>query len=137
DAPAFGMDPATPAQRSADQVTPVRFKVRAKALSFPAGKAVSPHFAVQLMRDSSGAAVDADHDGLPDVWPRVFLVRLDASDPSGLTQYRLPDLKTTVTQVIPAAIDPTPFITALQPQTNGNAPPVLTDRVTVVVRPTL
>jgi hypothetical protein len=71
------------------------------------------------------------------VWPRVFLVRLDPSDPAGLTQFVSPELHQTVTQTIPAAIDPTPFLTALQPETGKSAPPVITDRVTVVVRPTL
>ncbi|HZR08923.1 MAG TPA: hypothetical protein VFA79_10105, partial [Myxococcales bacterium] len=90
DPPAFEIDPATPAQMPVDQVTPVRFSVRAKPLAFPAGRATAPHFAVQLVRDSGAAAVDADHDGLPDVWPRVFLVRLDPADPAGLTQYVSP-----------------------------------------------
>jgi hypothetical protein len=137
DPPAFTIDAATPAQMPADQVTPVRFDLRAQANAFPAGAVAAPHFAVQLVRSAGGAVVDADADGLPDVWPRVFLVRLDASDPTGLTQYVSPDLRRTVTQIIPAAIDPTPFLTALQPQNGGNAPPVITDRVTVVVRPTL
>ena len=137
DPPAFVVDAATPAQIPADQVTPVRFDLRAQANSFPAGAVAAPHFAVQLVRDSGGAAVDADHDGLPDVWPRVFLVRLDGSDPTGLTQYVSPDTHQTATQVIPAAIDPTPFLAALQPQAGGNAPAVITDRVTVVVRPAL
>jgi hypothetical protein len=137
DPPAFEIDPATPAQMPADQVTPVRFGVRAKPLAFPAGRASAPRFAVQLVRDSFGAAVDADHDGLPDVWPRVFLVRLDPSDPAGLTQYISPDLHTALTQVIPAAVDPTPFLPALQPQPGGNAAPVVTDKLTIVVRPAL
>jgi uncharacterized protein (DUF2141 family) len=137
DPPAFEIDPTTPAQMPADQVTPVRFSVSARPLAFPAGKAGAPHFAVQLVRDSGGAAVDADHDGLADVWPRVFLVRLDPSDPAGLTQYVSPDLHTTRTQVIPAAVDPTPFLPALQPQPGGNAAPVVTDKLTIVVRPVL
>jgi hypothetical protein len=137
DPPAFEIDPATPAQMPVDQVTPVRFSVRAKALAFPAGRASAPHFAVQLVRDAGAAAVDADHDGLPDVWPRVFLVRLDPGDPAGLTQYVSPDLHTTRTQVIPAAVDPTPFLPALQPQPGGNAAPVVTDKLTIVVRPAL
>ena len=137
DPPAFAIDPATPAQMPADQVTPVRFDLRAQPNAFPAGTVAAPHFAVQLVRDSGGAAVDADHDGLPDMWPRVFLVRLDPSDPAGLTQYLSSDLHVTQTQVIPAAIDPTPFLTALQPEAGKNAPPVVTDRVTVIVRPTL
>jgi len=137
DPPAFEIDPSTPARMPADQVTPVRFSLRAKSLSFPAGKAPAPQFAVQLVRDSAGAAVDADHDGLPDVWPRVFLVRLDPSDPSGLTQYLSPDLRTTRTQVIAAAVDPTPFLPALEPQPGGNAPPVLTRRLDIIVQPAL
>lgn len=137
DPPAFTIDAATPAQMPADQVTPVRFNLRATPLSFPVGQAKAPHFAVQLIRNSGGAAVDADHDGLPDVWPRVFLVRLDPSDPAGLTQYVSPDTHATATQVIPAAVDPTPFLPALQPQAVGNAPPVITDQLSIVARPLL
>ncbi|HEY6912198.1 MAG TPA: hypothetical protein VI356_22655 [Myxococcales bacterium] len=137
DPPAFEIDPSTPAQMPADQVTPVRFNLRAKPLAFPAGQAPAPHFAVQLVRDSGGSPVDADHDGLPDVWPRAFLVRLDPADPSGLTQFVSPDLHRTVTEIIPAAVDPTPFLPALQPQTPTGAAPVLTDKLTVVVRPSL
>jgi uncharacterized protein (DUF2141 family) len=134
DPPAFEIDPSTPARMPADQVTPVRFVVRARPHSFPAGKAPAPQFAVQLVRDPAGAAVDADQDGLPDVWPRVFLVRLDPSDPSGLTQYRSPDLHTTRTQVIAAAVDPTRFLPALS---GGNAPPVFTGHLEIIVRPAL
>ncbi|TMA43363.1 MAG: hypothetical protein E6J82_06895 [Deltaproteobacteria bacterium] len=137
DPPAFEVDGAGAVQMPADQVTPLRFALRARPLSFPAGKATAPRFAVQLVRNSGGAAVDTDHDGLPDVWPRVFLVRLDPSDPSGLTQYVSPDLHTTRRQMIPAAVDPTPFLPALQPQPGGNAPPVLTDKLSIVVRPAL
>jgi uncharacterized protein (DUF2141 family) len=137
DPPAFEIDPATPAAMPADQVTPVRFNLRARPLSFPAGRATAPQFAVQLVRDSGGAAVDADHDGLPDVWPRVFLVRLDSSDPAGLTQYVSPDLRIPRTHVIPAAVDPTPFLPALQPQPGAAVAPVLTDKLTIVVRPAL
>ena len=137
DPPAFEIDSASAAAMPADQTTPLRLTVRAKPLSFPAGKAPSPRFAVQLVRDSAGAAVDADHDGLPDVWPRVFLVRLDPSDAAGLRQYLSPDLQTTRTEVIPAAVDPRPFLPALQPQPGGNAPPVLTDKLSIIVRPAL
>jgi len=137
DSPAFEIDPATPAQMPADQATPVRFDLRSKPLAFPLGRTAAPHFFVQLIRDPGGVPVDADHDGLADVWPRVFLVRLDPSDPTGLTQYGSPDLRSTRRQVIPAAVDPTPFLPALQPQPGGNAPPVLTDRLTIVVRPAL
>ncbi|MCA1827490.1 MAG: hypothetical protein LC689_11215, partial [Myxococcales bacterium] len=134
DPPAFVVDPATPAQMPADQVTPVRFDLRAQANSFPAGAVAAPHFTVELVRNSGGAVVDADQDGLPDVWPKVFLVRLASSDPAGLTQFVSPDTHQTATQVIPAAIDPTPFIAALQPRT---AAPVVTDRLTVIARPAL
>src|SRR5882672_5462926 len=137
DPPAFEIDPATPARMPADQATPVRFDLRSRPLPFPPARTAAPRFAVQLIRDSGGVPVDGDHDGLADVWPRVFLVRLDPSDPTGLTQYVSPDLRSTRTQVIPAAVDPTPFLPALQPQTGGNAPPVLTDRLTIVVRPAL
>ncbi|HET7787373.1 MAG TPA: hypothetical protein VFL36_15495 [Myxococcales bacterium] len=137
DPPAFEIDPATPAQMPADQVTPVRFNLRSKPLAFPAGQAPAPHFAVQLVRDSGGSPVDADHDGLPDVWPRAFLVRLDPADPSGLTQFISPDLHQTVTEIIPAAVDPTPFLPALQPQTPTGVAPVLTDKLSIVVRPSL
>ena len=137
DPPAFEIDPSTPARMPADQATPVRFDLRSRSLPFPPERTAAPRFAVQLIRDSGGAPVDGDHDGLADVWPRVFLVRLDPSDPTGLTQYLSPDLRSTETQVIPAAVDPTPFLPALQPRTGGNAPPVLTDRLTIVVRPAL
>jgi uncharacterized protein (DUF2141 family) len=137
DPPAFEIDPATPAQMPADQATPVRFDLRSKPLALPPGRTAAPDFAVQLIRDPGGAPVDSDHDGLADVWPRVFLVRLDPSDPTGLAQYVSPDLRFTRKQVIPAAVDPTPFLPALQPQPGGNAPPVLTDRLTIVVRPAL
>jgi len=137
DPPAFEIDPATPAQMPADQATPVRFDLRSRPLAFPPSQAATPHFAVQVIRDPGGVPVDGDHDGLADVWPRVFLVRLDASDPTGLTQYGSPDLRSTRRQVIPAAVDPTPFLPALQPQPGGTAPPVLTDRLTIVVRPAL
>ncbi len=137
DPPAFEVEPATPAQMPADQVTPVRFNVRTKPLAFPAGDAPAPHFAVQLMRDAGGQPVDADHDGLPDVWPRAYLVRLDPSDPTGLTPYVSPDLHRQVTQIIPVAVDPTPFLPALQPQTAAGVNPIVTDRLTLIVRPTL
>src|SRR5467141_3681576 len=137
DPAAFEIDPATRAQMPADQATPVRFDLRSKPLAVARGRTEAPHFAVQLIRDRGGVPVDADHDGLADVWPRVFLVRLDPSDPTGLTQYGSPDLRSTRRQVIPAAVDPTPFLPALQPHPGGNAPPVLTDRLTVVVRPAL
>jgi uncharacterized protein (DUF2141 family) len=137
DPPAFEIDPATPAAMPADQVTPVRFDVRTKPLSFPAGRATAPRFSVQLVRDSGGAAVDADHDGLADVWPRVYLVRLDPSDPTGLTQYVSPELRTTRTHVIAAAVDPTPFLPALHPQAGPDASPVVTDKLTIIVRPGL
>src|SRR6267378_3145887 len=95
DPPAFEIDPATPAQMPADQATPVRFDLRSKPLALPPGRTAAPHFAVQLIRDPGGAPVDSDHDGLADVWPRVFLVRLDPSDPTGLAQYVSPDLRFT------------------------------------------
>ncbi len=137
DPPGFEIDPATPAQMPADQSSPVRFALRPRPLAFLAGWTAAPQFAVQLIRDPGGAPVDSDHDGLADVWPRVFLVRLDPSDPTRLTQYRSPDLRSIRRQVISAAVDPTPFLPALQPQPGGNAPPVLTDRLTIVVRPAL
>jgi uncharacterized protein (DUF2141 family) len=137
DPPAFEIDPATTAQMPADQATPLRFRIRAKPLAFPAGKAPAPHFAVQLVRDSDGSAVDADHDGIPDVWPRVLLVRLDPSDPSGLTQYLSPGPHPSGAQVMLAAVDPTPFLPALQPQPGGNPPAILTDRLEIIVRPAL
>src|SRR5882672_1562833 len=137
DLPAFEIDPATPAQMPADQATPVRFDLRSKPLAFPPGRTAAPRFAVQLIRDPAGVPVDADHDGLADVWPRVFLVRLDPSDPTGLTEYGSAELRSTRRQVIPATVDPTPFLPALQPQAGGAAPPVYTDRLTIVVRPAL
>src|SRR5207248_218386 len=35
--------------------------------------------------DSNGTPVDADFDNLPDLYPRVLVVRLSDADPAGLT----------------------------------------------------
>src|SRR5690242_21609236 len=61
--------------------------LRARPLAFPAGQAPAPRFAVQLVRDSGGSPVDADHDGLPDVWPRAFLVRRSEEHTSELQSH--------------------------------------------------
>jgi hypothetical protein len=78
-----------------------------------------------LVKDAGGNTVDADGDGLADAWPRIFLERLDVSDTALLTPFSR-------TQLIPAAVDPTSFLTAL-----GTAPTVLTTQIPVVVRPAL
>jgi uncharacterized protein (DUF2141 family) len=136
DPPAFAIDPlGGPASMPADSVAPVRFGLEAQAFDFPMGAAATPAFTVALVRDANGATVDADGDGLPDIWPRVFLVRLDPNDPTGLTQFHDPSGKT-LTQVIPAAVDPTPFLPALL-ATQGGAGTIAATKVTVIARPTL
>jgi hypothetical protein len=139
DPPAFEIVSPSASQMPADQVTPVRFDVQTKALAFPiaAAQGTAPHFAVQLVRDAGGAPVDRDGDGLPDVWPRAFLVRLNPDDPTRLSQFTDPGTGQVMTEVIPAAVDPTPFLPALKPVPGPAAAPVLTDRLTIVVRPVL
>ena len=117
----------------ADSVAPLRFDVVARSPAFPIASAAAPVFTVSLVRDAGGATVDSDADGLPDVWPRAFLVRLDSSDPTELAQAQNPDQPgQVVTQVIPAAIDPTPFMPALL---SGGT--YLATRLTVIARPVL
>ena len=60
-------------------------------------------FAIAYRGCSNGAPVDSDFDNLPDVWPRVLVVKLSDADPSGLT----PD---PVTTLIPAAVDPLRYL---------------------------
>jgi uncharacterized protein (DUF2141 family) len=138
DQPVFTIDTTQGAAIiAADSVAPVRFGLVTQPLSFPLGAATAPAFTVSLVRDANGATVDADGDGLPDVWPRVFLVRLDPGDPTLQTQFQDPTTPgRTLTQVIPAAVDPTPFLPALL-ATPGGAGTILTTQVPVIARPTL
>jgi uncharacterized protein (DUF2141 family) len=55
---------------------------------------------------------DADSDGLPDLWPRILVVKLSDADASGLTL----DPATTL---IPAAVDPTKFVYGLGACSSG------------------
>ncbi|MBS2021735.1 MAG: hypothetical protein JST92_04955, partial [Deltaproteobacteria bacterium] len=116
------------AQIAQDARATVRLTVRAKPVSFPAGAGdvQTTFFTVGLVKDAGGATVDSDGDGLPDVYPRAFLVKLDDNDPTGLTQFA-------PTTVIPAAVDPTPFLPALL--ANG-APAILpATKLSIIVRP--
>ena len=133
DPPAFQIDDAAgSAAMPADQVAPIRFGVVTAPLMFPTASAPSPVFTVSLVRDpATGSTVDADGDGLLDVWPRVYLVALDPADPTDLTQL-------SPTRIIPAAVDPTSFLAALKPQQAKPAvPPILTNRLPIIVRPVL
>lgn len=127
DAPAFEIDESTsPAQIAQDARGTVRFTVKAKPVVFPigAGAAETTRFTVALVRDAAGKTVDSDGDGLPDVWPRAFLVQLDDNDPTGLTQK-------TPTTVLPAAVDPTPYL----PRLLASPAPVLASQLSIIVRP--
>jgi uncharacterized protein (DUF2141 family) len=120
----------------ADSVAPVHFGLDATPFNFPMGAAAQPAFTVSLVRDANGATVDADGDGLPDLWPRIFLVRLDPGDPANLTQLQDPATPgRTLTQIVPAAVDPTPFLPALL--TPGAPGTLLTTHVEVIARPVL
>lgn len=135
DPPAFVVQGGA-AGMPADSLNPARFTLQAQAFSFPTGSAPQPAFTVALVRDPvTHLPVDADGDGLPDVWPRVFLVRLDPGDASGLTQYVDPDTHQTATQVIPAAVDPTPFLPALL--AGGPQTTLLATSLSVIARPVL
>ena len=138
DQPVFTIDATQgSATMPADSVQPVRFGLAATPFNFPLGAATAPAFTVSLVRDANGATVDADGDGLPDVWPRVFLVRLDPGDPTLQTQFQDPaNPGHALTEVIPAAVDPTPFLPALL-ATPGGAGTILTTTVPVIARPTL
>ncbi len=127
DPPAFAVDQSKgQAVLAQDARGTIRISLQAQPISFPigAGQAATTRFTVALVRDANGNTVDSDADGLPDVWPRVFIVKLDDSDPTGLTQ-------ATPTVVIPAAVDPTPWM----PRLLANPAPVLASRISVVVRP--
>jgi hypothetical protein len=70
--------------------------------------ASSAAFLLELLCDAAGNTVDADHDGLPDVFPTIRLVKLDPGDPTGMTY----DESSGGRVVIPAVIDPTTFLGA-------------------------
>jgi uncharacterized protein (DUF2141 family) len=137
DQPVFTVDATQGAAKMpADSVEPVRFGLQAQPFSFPLGAAAAPAFTISLVRDANGATVDSDGDGLPDVWPRIFLVRLDPGDPTLQTQFQDPSNPGhALTEVIPAAVDPTPFLPALLAP--GAPATILTTRVPVIARPTL
>ena len=90
-------------------------------------------FAVAYRGCSGGVPVDSDFDNLPDVWPRVLVVKLSDADPSGLT----PD---PVTTLIPAAVDPLRFLpstssTSTLPAICDTATAVATSEVDVILSP--
>ena len=128
DPPAFSLDEsAGPAQFAQDARGTVRLTVKAAPPQFPSGSGnpALTFFTVSLIRDASGHTIDADADGLPEVWPRAFLVLLDPNDPSGLTQ-AVPAV------AIPAAVDPTPFLPALLAGADVTLP---VKKLQIVVRP--
>ena len=128
DPPAFELDAAAgAATMPATANAVVRFGLVAKPLVFPVAGAATSVFTVALVRDASGKTVDQDRDGLPDVWPKIYLERLDPKDATGLTPASPP-------VVIPAAVDPTPYLPQLLAQAPGAAPLLLT-HVSVLVRP--
>lgn len=134
DPPVFTIDDTQGAAKMSSTATaPVRFGLVAQPLSFPIGSAAQPVFTVAFVPDANGNPVDADGDGLLDVWPRIFIERLDPADPTNLTTFRDPQTGTPRTQLIPAAVDPTPFLAQLQ----SGTPVVLTTQVPVVARPAL
>ncbi|HEY2030185.1 MAG TPA: hypothetical protein VGH20_13355 [Myxococcales bacterium] len=134
DPPVFTLDDSQGAARMSSTATaPVHFGLVAQPLSFPIGSAAQPVFTVAFVPDANGNPADADGDGLLDVWPRVFLERLDPADPTNLTTFRDPQTGAPRTELIPAAVDPTPFLSQLQ----GGTPVVLTTQVPVVARPAL
>ena len=88
DPPAFVIDESKgPAQIAQDARGTVRFSIKAKPVAFPigGGSDATTLFTVSLVPGADGQPVDRDGDGLPDVWPKIFLVQLDPNDPTGLT----------------------------------------------------
>jgi len=69
---------------------------------------------------------DNDFDNLPDLYPRILVVRLADSDASGLTI-------DPANIAIPAAIDPTPYLGALG--SCANATTVLASNLSVILQP--
>ena len=116
-------------QIAQDAKSTVRIAVQAQPDIFPAldQNAGTTLFTVALVRDSVGNVVDSDGDGLPDVWPRAFLLEIDPADPQGLA------LKTPLT-ALPAAVDPTPFLPALL--AGGVSTVLPATRLSIIVRPT-
>jgi len=113
-----------------DALSPQRITLKAQA-ALGAGvgtipEATAPSFPVSFQGCAGPAGVDNDFDNLPDLYPRVVVVKLDPSDPSGLRQ----DPATTI---IPAAIDPTPFLGPLGVCGAGNT--VAAAELSVILAP--
>jgi uncharacterized protein (DUF2141 family) len=129
DPPAFVYAAGGAMKIAQDAKSTVRINVQAQPDVFPAlnQSAATTVFTVALVRDSVGNVVDSDGDGLPDVWPRAFLLEIDPADPQGLA------LKTPLT-ALPAAVDPTPFLPALLAGSVSTVLPAT--HLSIIVRPT-
>ncbi len=131
DPPAFVFDESHgAAQIAQDARGTVRINVTAQPDIFPAlnQQEATTLFTVGLVRDASGNPVDSDGDGLPDVWPRAFLLKIDPADPQGLALASPPI-------ALPAAVDPTPFLPALLDPAAAKTLVLPATHLSIIVRP--